>query len=172
METLSDITETPTVTSTMTPASSTSSKAAQRKKKPNKPKNGPKKARKLEPYHPKPPPIAAQSHMSQTTPKQIFNLSGIVTPNEPSSSDISQLDELHMTQIDTIIEEDSWDNDFSGTQRTSNIAVKTVKEPLNINKSSYIEDYMPTDVDIDSLADIDGSYPCILPYPGPIDFDT
>ena len=97
MESSSDITETPTVTSTMTPASSTSSKAAKGKKKPNKPKNEPKKARKLEPYRPKPPPIASQSPVSQTTPKQLFYLSGLVTPSEPSSNDINQLDELQMT---------------------------------------------------------------------------
>ena len=31
---------------------------------------------------------------------------------------------------------------------------------------------MPNDDDIDSLADIDGNHPSILPYPGPKDFGT
>lgn len=61
---------------------------------------------------------------------------------------------------------------ISGTERTTNMTVKDIKEPLNDQKSNYIEDYMPTDDDINSLADIDGHHPSILPYPGPCDFGT
>ena len=164
----SDITVTPTETSTMTPAITTTKKAAQKKKRSNKPKA----ARKLEPYRPNQPPVTLKSPPSQNKPMQSFNLSEIVTPSDHISGEPSFLNDLEMPNITTINEEDPWDIDFSGTERTANMTVKDVKEPLNDQKSNFIEDYMPTDDDIDSLADIDGYHPSILPYPGPCDFGT
>ena len=48
--------------------------------------------------------------------------------------------------------------------------VKDVKELLNDDDDDYIEDYMPTDDDIDSLADVSGDPIRNAPYPGPFDF--
>ena len=166
---ISDITVTPTETSTMTPAVTTTKKASQKKKKPNKPKT----AKKLEPYRPNQPSgTLKKSPPVQNRQVQSFDLSGIVTPSEPMNARSSFIDDLEMPNISTIDEEDHWDIDFSGTERATNMTVKAVKEPLNDQKSNYIEDYMPTDDDIDSLADIDGNHPSILPYPGPCDFGT
>ena len=57
--------------------------------------------------------------------------------------------------ISTIEEDEPWDSS-QDTTRTSNTAVKDAKEPLNDKENGYIEDYMPTINDIDSLADISG----------------
>ena len=172
MDPTSDTAGTPTVTSTMTPATSTPGKGSYKKRKQNKAKSEQNKPRKLEPYRPKPPPRVIQSPISLNSPKQSFNLSGIVTPHEVSTSNVSHIPDTKMTSISTINEESSWDIEESGTERTSNMAVKDVKEPLNDNESSYIVDYMPTDDDIDSLANIDGNYPSLFPYLGPNYFGT
>ena len=71
--------------------------------------------------------------------------------------------------ISTVEEDEPWDS-FQDTTRTSNTAIKDVKEPLNDEDADYIEDYMPTDDDIDSIADVSGDPVRIVPYPGPIDF--
>ena len=39
-----------------------------------------------------------------------------------------------------------------------------------VKKDSYLEDYMPTDDDNDSLADVSGDHIKIVPYPGPFNF--
>lgn len=167
-------------TSTMTPGSAAIARSeAKGKKKYQKSKSqmvtpSPhKNARKLEPYRPKPPPSAsstASTPSSHTKPVQSsFSLKGILTPEntiDPSSS----LNVLDMTDITTIKEEEPWDIEFSNTERTENTAVKDVKKPLNMEKDSYIENYMPSDDDIDSLADIDGGHIKISPYPGCMNF--
>ena len=72
--------------------------------------------------------------------------------------------------ISTVKEEEPWDI-FQNTTRTSNTAVKDNKELLNDKENDYIEDYMPTDDYIDSLADVSGDPKRIVPYPGPLDFN-
>ena len=126
-------------TSTMTPGSAAIARSlAKGKKKPNKSKitkitpSPSKTQRKLEPYCPKPPPSAystPSTSSSHTTPVQSsFSLKGLVTPSDLTTMDPpSSLNELDMTDIITIKEEELWDIEFSNTERTENTAVKDVK---------------------------------------------
>ena len=164
---ISDITETPGVTSSTT---ASSSKKAYRKKQAKSrttevTPSPSKVARKLEPFCPKTSPKQPSEVQSPRT-KQSFNLKGLFTPQDtPHISEPSHIDDTDMTQISTIVEEDPWD---IKTERTLNTAVK---KPLNDEKPD-LEEHMPADDDIDSLADIEGDLIKILPYPGPQDFGT
>ena len=71
--------------------------------------------------------------------------------------------------ISTVEEEKPWDS-FQDATITSNTAVKDAKELLNGRKDDYIQNYMPTDNDIDPLADVSGDPIKIVPYTGPLDF--
>jgi hypothetical protein len=167
-------------TSTMTPGSAAIARSlAQGKKKPYKAKTSkvtptpPKAARKLEPYRPKSSLSASSPVFTPSSPpKQVqssFSLKGMFTPDSTVDPP-STLDDSTMTGITTIKEEEPWDIEFSDTKRTKNTAVKDVKKPLNMEKDSYIENYIPSDDDIDSLADIDGGHIKISPYPGSTNF--
>ena len=163
------------VTSPVTSGHSTTRKQHQQRRRTAKGKavdvtpSPPTAARKLEPYQPKASfrqPSEVQS--GTTMPLSLFK--GLFAPKEPLSDPKTvSLENLSTTMIHTVEEEEPWDS-FQDTTRTSNTAVKDVKKPLYDEEDDYIDDYMPTDDDIDSLADTSGDLIRISPYPGPLEF--
>ena len=81
----------------------------------------------------------------------------------------TSLEESATTMISTVEEEEPWDS-FHNTTRIFNTTINNVKTLLNDKEDDYIDNYMPTYDDIDSLADVNGDPIKIVPYPGPLDF--